>query len=355
MKTRGLAILGTGMLAAVLAVPACQSSTSNNPSTGGTAGSSGSGTGGSSGSGTGGSGTGGTGTGGSAGTGTAGTSGSAGSGGSPTDAGCTGQAATVQDVDQGSIAAKTYVKLTGIVATSQKFLVSQSKTTGSCLWGVFVSAPVATAVAYSGLMIISYGDDATTTDSGTAGKCKTGTDAIPDDIKPGDVFNAIGQVTPYAPSACTGTAQQMQVRVGQSCKINVSSHTTPPAPATLDTTTADAIAAGTDTTTLSKWGGVLMRLSNVDANAVDGGTSGIVGPYGVITFQQTALEGHDTIFYDDLSGAGPKTSSKAWQYATATHFNHMDGIIYLDYCTWSLSPRNKCTDIDPASDDCSGG
>ena len=37
---------------------------------------------------------------------------------------------------------------------------------------------------------------------------------------------------------------------------------------------------------------------------------------------------------------------------TQPHFNSVSGFVYLDYCTWGLSPGSKCTDLTPPSEDC---
>jgi hypothetical protein len=343
MRTRGFAILGTGLLTATLCAVACQSSNTNNGSGGST------GTGGSSGSSNGG--TAGAGMGATAGVGgTVGTAGAGGTGGGTCNH-TTGQSATVQQVDQGAFAAKTYVELKGVVATTQKFLVSSSKTTGSCLWGIFVSAPnLATTAPNTGVMVISYGDSLKTTDAGTVGTCKSGTDAIPDDVKPGDVLDFVGETDPYAPSACAGTAPQMQLLVPQYCDLKKTGTAATPAPAMITPAVADKVAAGIDTATINEWAGAFVRMQNLDAVQPDGGN--VVQKYGVIQFSQTKLEAHDKLFYYDLTGGGPKAQGKGWTYSGAVHFNRVDGVVYLDYCTWSLDPRNKCTDVDPPSDDC---
>lgn len=290
------------------------------------------------------------GAGGTAGTGaTGGTGGTAGSGGGSGGTSCTGTAASVNDIDTGTVGLGQSVELTDVVATSQKFLVSASKNTGSCLWGVFVTDGGQTTVGEStSTMIVSYGDDAVTTDAGV-GPCNSGTDAIPDDVKPGDKLHMFGTTDSYAPSTCTGgQVEEIQVRVDKSCPVTKNGTATVPAPHVIDTTLADTIAAGTDTATLHKWGGALVELDNATADTVDGG--GIVGPYGVITFSNTNLEAHDKIMYYDVKD--PKNPANAWVYGSATTFTKIVGIAYLDYCTWSLNPRDKCTDLDPKSDDC---
>jgi hypothetical protein len=35
-----------------------------------------------------------------------------------------------------------------------------------------------------------------------------------------------------------------------------------------------------------------------------------------------------------------------------TLFTSVTGLVYLDYCTWSLTPRSRCDDLTPPSDGC---
>jgi hypothetical protein len=350
---KSLAVLGTAVVMG-FGFAACRSSSSG----GGTGGSGtgGSGTGGTAG--TGGSGTGGTGgtgaTAGTGGSGTGGTGATAGTGGSGgKDAGvCTpGTAASINDIDTGKVGIGQYVQLTDVVATSQKFLTYKSKTKGSCLWAVFATDGGQTTEGEStSIMIVSYGDNAVTTDAGTAGPCKTGTDAIPDDVKPGDKLDIMaGKTDQYAPSTCTGgTVGAMQLSVLPKCPITKNGTATPPAPYVLDTTTANAIAAGTDATTLAKWGGALVELDGAVSVAGDGGSP--IGNYGDISFSNYDLMAADTIFYKDVTDPG--NSANAWQYASAPTFSKIVGLIYLNYCTYEIAPRDKCTDVTPKSDDC---
>lgn len=256
--------------------------------------------------------------------------------------------ATVQGIAQGAFVPHTFIRLTHVAATSRKFLVEHDRQWGACLWGVFVSAPnVRTATVRTGLLLVSYGDNSS---PGTLDPCKSGTDAIPDNVEAGDVLDVIGEVLTYAPLACPATAQQMMVRLPNHCPVQMLGAITPPAPAVLDANTADEIARGTNSDLLKEWGGVLVRLEDVDASSVDGG--GILSPSGAIAFQQTSLEAHDAIFVNDLSGPGPEAVTKAWSYSGATHFSYVQGFVYLDSCTWSICPRNRCTDVDPPSTDC---
>ncbi|MEB2321814.1 MAG: hypothetical protein OZ921_04825 [Sorangiineae bacterium] len=286
--------------------------------------------------------------------GAAGGTSTGGAGGSDGGVTCAGQTATVVQVTNGTIGADQNVELTGVVATSQKFLASQSKSTGSCLWAVFVSAPgLATATEYSGVMVYSYGTPSSTTGDGGVGECPTGTDAIPDDVKPGDELHVYAKTSSYLPATadCAGKVAQTQLRTFKSCPVTKTGTAAVPAPHILDTATANALAAGTDATVVRKWAGALVALENVTAPKTAGGK--VVGPFGVITFQENDLEAHDKLFYYDLADGGPKGAGKAWAYAASpVTFTKMTGIAYLDYCTWALSPRDKCLDVAPASDGC---
>ena len=73
-----------------------------------------------------------------------------------------------------------------------------------------------------------------------------------------------------------------------------------------------------------------------------------------ITFQQAALEVHSRLYYFDLSEGGPRDSGKAPHYGFPTAFQRLTGIVFLDYCTWVLAPRDRCADLAPASDGCAG-
>src|SRR5690606_20272872 len=120
-----------------------------------------------------------------------------GSGGGPI-VGCEGAEATIQQLTTGEIGVDQKVTLKDVVAMSHKFLVSKSKNTGSCLWGVFVSAPGLTdTAANTGMIILSYGTDASIPEGETVAYCpKLGQDPtgdqIPDDVAPGDVLTVTG-------------------------------------------------------------------------------------------------------------------------------------------------------------------
>ena len=127
----------------------------------------------------------------------------------------------------GDLGTGVHVKVVGAVAMSHKFLVSQSKSTGSCLWGVFLSAPgLTTTAANTGILAVSYGTDAVTNEAGSAfcpvPPLDPAGDMFPDDVAPGDVLDVIGKTDAYAPSAC-GTmgnpAATPQVQLSSVCQV----------------------------------------------------------------------------------------------------------------------------------------
>src|SRR5262249_37615848 len=144
-------------------------------------------------------------------TGSGGAGGGAG-GGAPA---CDGQEVTVFDVTNDPSAANPVgpaikVKVKNVVAMSQKFLVSKSSNTGSCLWGIFVSAPNLgkETQPYSGVLVVSYGNNATEQPAGSGmfycsklGVEPTG-GAIPDDVKVGDELNVIGKTDYFLLNSC---------------------------------------------------------------------------------------------------------------------------------------------------------
>jgi hypothetical protein len=104
--------------------------------------------------------------------------------------------------------------------------------------------------------------------------------------------------------------------------------------------------------TVANLAGSLVRLTNVDLRRQADGAW--VSSYGRLALDQTALEISGKIFYSDLAEPGVRVSTKSARFTQATHFQSIEGIVMLDYCTWSLAPRNKCADLVPASEDCEG-
>ena len=114
---------------------------------------------------------------------------------------------TIQEITNGTIGPDIKVTIKGAVAMSHKWLVSGPGSAGSCLYGVFVSAPGLTTTApNTGILVVSYGNEPVTNDEGDTFCAKVdGTEEsggnIPDDVKPGDVLDIPNaETTSFAPS-----------------------------------------------------------------------------------------------------------------------------------------------------------
>jgi hypothetical protein len=291
-------------------------------------------------------------------------SGQGGQGGAP--ATCDGEAHTVQDVATGAVGPGVHVKLTGVVAMSPKFLVSQSSKSGSCLWGVYVSAPGLTeTAASSGTLVVDYGTPATIPDGGTKAYCPAigfGDDAgdkIPNDVKPGDVLDVVGTTDYYVPKACASTpggSSVAQRQVKNACSITRTGTATPPKPHVFTGADIKSLGSATDTASHDKWGGVKVRLENVtaqevgagDAGADAGGGGGIIGQYGLITLEEGCSIG-DKIYYQ---GYNKKNVCHGQPTFSGAAFAAIEGFSYLNYCTWDVEVSDKCGGFDPSPDDC---
>ena len=260
--------------------------------------------------------------------------------------GCGAQRVTLDEIHSGRVRGGVAVAVGPLVASSQKFLVSEAKS-GSCLWGAFAAAP-ALSGAGSGLFLVSYGAPHA---EGEA--CTPGSDGLPDDVRPGDGLEVEGRLDEYAPAACTGTAPAQQLRIDAACPARRSVPTDPPEAAVIEPALADRLAAGKDAQLLRSFSGALVRLDGVAAlqDADDGDA---VFPFGVIRLQETALEVRSRLYYFDLSAGGPRDAGKAPRYRFPTAFGSVTGVMFLDYCTWVLAPRDRCADLSPPSEGCAG-
>jgi hypothetical protein len=251
----------------------------------------------------------------------------------------TGTPTSISQIMNGSVALGTQVALTGVVATSPKFLASNGAT-GTCYWGVFVSEPVAQAVPYSGALILALGTDASLDANGVYGPCPIGTDIIPPDTAPGDVLDVTSSFISYVKSTCatsTVPAPAPELRIGYACSIQrtATGHAVP-TPATVPDLTELTNSAGE--ATHHKWTGVLIKLENV--TGVDLTTAGPVGPTGTVRLTNGVIV-RDRIYQ-------PQTAV----FGTGTTWNWIIGISHLDVCTWAIEPRNPCTDFNPRSQNC---
>jgi hypothetical protein len=258
--------------------------------------------------------------------------------------GCGAERVTLDEIHSGRVRGTVPVAVGPLVASSQKFLVSEAKS-GSCLWGAF-AAEAGRSGAGSGLFLVSYGAPHAEGES-----CAPGSDGLPDDLEPGDSLEVEGRLDEYVPAACTGTAPAQQLRIDAACPARRGAATALPEAARLDRDLADRLAAGTDAQLLRDWGGALVRLDDVSAQR-DDDDGDAVFPFGVIRLQETALEAHSRLYYFDLSEGGPRAPGKAPHFAFPTAFGSLSGVVFLDYCTWALAPRSRCADLAPPSDGC---
>ncbi len=256
-----------------------------------------------------------------------------------------------------------YVRLTGVIATSVKFEVSKSKSSGSCLWGLFVSAPGLTTTApNTGILVVNDGTPATA--SGDAGEvyCPVpqagmpAGDMFPDDTAPGDVFDIVGEASSYVPSTCgapdAAPPDNSNVPQYQITKVTSAKRTSRgaklPTPAVLTSAEVAAIAGGTDTKTLGQWGGVRVTVQNVTAVLQEGMT---FDSYGHMLMDDGLQVGDKLYYVGYLKTTDACYNGPAFPVYTP-HFDSITGLVYLDYCTWGLSPSSKCTDLTPPSEDC---
>jgi hypothetical protein len=289
-------------------------------------------------------------------------------------AGCVSdQDAMISDVAKGAnfggLGAGIKVQVANAVVTSPKFLVSQSSTSGSCLWGIYLSAPGAAAEQFGGVLALSYGTPAmthTTSDGGTSAPfCPTipldpAGDAFPDDLAPGDVVTVIGKTDIFPDMA------PQQVQLSNVCSVTVVSRGgAVPTPATLSASDASLIAGG-DAMTTAKWAGVRVEMDNpVSAGTQNCGcpppspnTCGMPSTVDgcgslYLTAMNAQLQVTDKIYYQGLLKSLGKTCHEGPLYTDPTMgFTKVVGTIGLDYDTWAIYPNNKCTDLAPGDADC---
>lgn len=339
---------------------------SNTGATGGTdAGASGSNTGGTD-AGAAGSNTGGSGAG-TAGTGGSSTGGSAGSSGDPCTDGA--ESATIYDVTKGVVGQNLKVKIDGVIAMSPKILISHSKSSGNCLWGVFVSAPkteggqqLLETAANSGIIVLSSGNPID-----ISMPCPTGTDAIPDDVAPGDVLDIVAKTDSFLPdfvpnNPCGTKATDSDIptlQLSDACQAkrqpNKAAVPTPHefGPDELAAMAGQHKADPGAEAFHTAWGGVKVKVKEWSphiwpANGANPET--VAGPFGIVRIAPHDAEIHDGLYYEnksmELCETGPKWAD------LNVKFEFVQGFHYLDYCTWSISNLDKCADFSPQSDDC---
>jgi hypothetical protein len=271
-------------------------------------------------------------------------------------AGCEGPEATVQEVTTGVFGQGSKVSMNGVVAMSHKWLVSHSKTSHNCLWGVFVSAPGLTETApNSGVLILSYGHKATIPEGETQEYCprlgqdETG-DRIPDNVKPGDVLDVVGVVDRFPdPPMCEAPDPPNEagmLQVNQVCKADIVGQATPPTPKVMTGADITKLSSPSDKEFHDQWGGVKVRIEDVGVTPEAGA---VVGMYGIIHLAN-GVEVGDKLYYRGYSNnvchEGPVFSDPTMM------FDRVDAFHYLNWCTWGLQTNDKCADFSPRSEDC---
>jgi hypothetical protein len=271
---------------------------------------------------------------------------------------------TITDITTGKVGPGVKVKLTGVVAMSQKFLVSKGGT-GSCLWGVFVSEPnLAETKENTGTLVLSYGNMAAIPEGGSTSFCpRLGVtppdaigDLIPDDIGPGDVLDVAGETAKFIlPNSCIlpTDAKVGQYQVAKTTTIMRTKTGGPvPTPHVLTDPELVQLASPTDQAFHDKWGGVKVRIQNVTSvpQTVMGMPS-LTNQYGEMFMAGSNLQVGDKLYYRGYLKATDFCHNSPIYPSPTTMFTSIDGFSYLDFCTWSLTPNNKCSDLSPPSPD----
>ncbi len=228
------------------------------------------------------------------------------------------------------------VKVTSAVVTSIKFRTQNpNDAMDPCIFSIFVADPNATFAPWSGVQIIAYGNKPVPVDGGRW-TCETGTDAIPETIKPGDLVEITGTYTEFGPTAATcGKAtpalpppnpeKMPQIRA---CAVKKTGDGTLPAPAVI----ADPTKIAQGSTELFQWAGGRLKIGPV--------TAGSDLSFGAFLVKDSALLVGDDIYY---RGAATAPIVK-----NGDTFDSIIGLSYLDFCSWTLQP-SQCSDMTPAS------
>lgn len=235
-----------------------------------------------------------------------------------------------------AIAVGEGMKLTGVVVTSPKFLVSKTAS-GKCTYGIFIADANANFVPYSGIVVLSNPVDAP--NGGAA--CVNNIDLIPADAQPGDIISVTGTYSEFGPSAAACGASTPPVAPPSPAKMRQLSHIcaytkvgvgASPAPVTL--TPAEL---QTGSATLPKWQGGLVKINTVNAGS---SSSPNDASFGQFTVAGSSLRVVNTLYYRGAATAVTVNTNDA--------FTSIVGISNLSFCSWSIMPRT-CSDMVPSS------
>jgi len=219
---------------------------------------------------------------------------------------------------------KKYVEITGAIATTEPVVTSFNASKLACVWSIFVRDPSQPR----GLQVWDYGDDAPENDRS---KCPRSGGTILFDTKPGDILTIIGQTDSYGSSNCTpAKTWQRQIRP---CSLVKTGNGAAPDPVVVSD--LDGLAAG-----VADYQGLLVKIENVTVANQNGQA---LGNNGSMKLVGTGLEVHNSFFF--------YTHGQQVVDPGQT-FSYIIGINHLDFCNWTVQPRNKCQDFSPPSKDC---
>ncbi|AUX41457.1 uncharacterized protein SOCE26_028690 [Sorangium cellulosum] len=390
MRSRDVGLLGLGAFCAMaLSINAggCQAEGGSNPPAGPT-GTTGAGAG-----------TAGTSSGEGGGGGLPETTGTGTGGGGAGGGGAAPRVVTIQEVTMGTVT-DGIVEVKGAVAMSPKFLVSKSSA-GRCTYGVYLSAPGLTETeAYSGILAVDRGNDATTGTDDELYCAKLGEEPaggeIPDDVMPGDVLDITGETSYFLLNFCgadecgdldcndqeracyadEAMCADREHRCWEDCgddplpyvesktpqrqlaylsKMTKVGEAPVPKPHLLSSQEAASLSASADGSFHDRWGGVKVRVSNVTAvpwsqgNVVNFGN--ILADLDQDAGSATLQVGNNVYYHgyapaEDACHKGPTFSD------VTTTWEHIDGFSTLDGCIWTLQAVDPCADFSPASELC---
>ena len=217
-------------------------------------------------------------------------------------------------------------------------------------------------------MIQSFGVKATKPDGSSKAFCpelgvETTGDAIPDDIKPGDVIDVvIGKTQNFLLSQCAmqdsgvgASVGQNEVVVDAACALKKKGTATPPTPHVLTGGDVAKLADPNDMAFHQQWGGVKVRLQNAQPITQANGVIQFDG-FGNFIIKGANLQVGDKIYYPGYKKSDPCHVPPVVNPPDtgSIEFTELDGFSMLDFCTWALEPDDKCGDFKPTPDDCMG-
>jgi hypothetical protein len=317
---------------------------------------------------------------GSPGTGGNGTPGTGGTAGTPGGGGSAGggaaREATLTQInnpaDPNPVPLNARVSVKGLVATSQKFLVSKN----ACLWGVFATTAGDTTQEYGSIEVVAKGAEAVTVEvpgSGGAGgaggggtktelRCPTEGDKggkIPNDIKPGDVFDVVGFVDEFKNNNCDPALAlgQRQIENPDTFTITARGGNTPAPKEFTSVEEINKLGGGENEDDFTrKWSGGLVRISSGQGGGFHVDESKLspdakcAAAKGDIYFKEVSLPMNSNIPFFDLAEGGPfdPTFKKGFEYTKDTVFTSYTGIYSIDFCNWAISVRTaRGDDVQP--------